>query len=51
MHEGKAITGALREAFGDSPPCSTWIGVVSLADDEFLIEVEASPVFLPPAAS
>jgi enamine deaminase RidA (YjgF/YER057c/UK114 family) len=27
MHEGKAISGALRAMFGDTPPCSTWIGV------------------------
>ena len=46
MHEGKAISGALRARFGDKPPCSTWIGVPSLADDEFLVEVEPSPVFL-----
>jgi len=46
MHEGKAISGALRAMFGDTPPCSTWIGVPSLADDEFLVEVEPSPVFL-----
>ena len=46
MHEGKAISGALRAMFGDKPPCSTWIGVPSLADDEFLVEVEPSPVFL-----
>jgi len=51
MHEGRAITDSLRAVFGERPPCSTWIGVVSLADDEFLIEVEASPVFLPPAVS
>lgn len=46
MHEGKAISGALRATFGDNPPCSTWIGVPSLADDDFLIEVEPSPIFL-----
>ena len=46
MHEGKAISGALKAMFGDRPPCSTWIGVPSLADDEFLVEVEPSPVFL-----
>ncbi|MCW5735010.1 MAG: RidA family protein [Enhydrobacter sp.] len=46
MHEGKAISGALRAKFGDNPPCSTWVGVPGLADDEFLIEVEPSPVFL-----
>jgi enamine deaminase RidA (YjgF/YER057c/UK114 family) len=46
MHEGKAISGALKAMFGDRPPCSTWIGVPSLADDEFLVEVEPSPVLL-----
>ena len=47
MHEGRAITGALKAVFGDTPPCSTWIGVPCLADAAFLIEVEPSPVFLP----
>jgi enamine deaminase RidA (YjgF/YER057c/UK114 family) len=46
MHEGKAVSGALKAVFGDNPPCSTWIGVPSLADDKFLVEVEPSPVFL-----
>jgi enamine deaminase RidA (YjgF/YER057c/UK114 family) len=46
MHEGKAVSGALKAVFGDNPPCSTWIGVPSLADDEFLVEVEPAPVFL-----
>ena len=31
---------------GDNPPCSTWIGVPNLADDEFLIEVEPSIVLI-----
>jgi enamine deaminase RidA (YjgF/YER057c/UK114 family) len=46
MHEGKAIGAALRAKFGDNPPCSTWIGVTNLADEQFLIEVEPSVVFL-----
>ena len=46
MHEGKAIGEVLKAAFGDNPPCTTWIGVPSLARDEFLIEVEPSAVFL-----
>lgn len=46
MHEGKAISGALRAVFGDNPPCTTWIGVPGLADDAFLVEVEPSTVFL-----
>jgi enamine deaminase RidA (YjgF/YER057c/UK114 family) len=47
MGAGKAISAALRAKFGDNPPCSTWIGVTSLADEQFLIEVEPSVVFLP----
>src|SRR5262245_24179581 len=47
MHEGKAISGALEAAFGDNPPCATWVGVPNLANDEFLVEVEPSVVFLP----
>jgi enamine deaminase RidA (YjgF/YER057c/UK114 family) len=46
MHEGKAISAALKATFGDKPPCSTWIGVASLADEQFLIEVEPSVVVL-----
>lgn len=46
MNEGRAISGALRAKFGDNSPCSTWIGVTSLADEQFLIEVEPSVVFL-----
>jgi enamine deaminase RidA (YjgF/YER057c/UK114 family) len=47
MHEGRAITGALKAVFGDNPPCATWIGVQSLANEAFLVEVEPSMVFLP----
>lgn len=46
MHEGEAISGALRATFGDNPPCATWIGVPNLANDEFLVEVEPSVVYL-----
>jgi enamine deaminase RidA (YjgF/YER057c/UK114 family) len=46
MHEGKAISVALKAAFGDNPPCTTWIGVPNLAKEEFLIEVEPSAIFL-----
>jgi enamine deaminase RidA (YjgF/YER057c/UK114 family) len=46
MGEGRAISTALRAKFGDNPPCSTWIGVTSLADEQFLVEVEPSVVFL-----
>ena len=48
MHEGKAIGAALKAAFGDNLPCSTWIGVSGLARAEFLVEVEPSVVFLTP---
>lgn len=40
IHEGDAISRALHETFGDRLPCSTWIGVPSLAKDEFLVEIE-----------
>jgi enamine deaminase RidA (YjgF/YER057c/UK114 family) len=46
IQEGKAVSAALKTAFGDNPPCATWIGVQSLANEEFLIEVEPSVVFL-----
>lgn len=46
MREGKAITAALRKVFGDAPPCTTWIGVPSLAHEDFLVEVEPSVVYL-----
>ena len=49
MHEGEAISGALRAMFGDDPPCATWIGVPGLANDEYLVEVEPSVVYLPKA--
>src|SRR5262245_61305310 len=26
IHEGEAISGALKAVFGDNPPCATWIG-------------------------
>ncbi|MDX2204873.1 MAG: Rid family hydrolase [Hyphomicrobiaceae bacterium] len=46
IDQGKAIRDALIQAFGDSPPCATWIGVPSLAREEFLVEVEPSIVFV-----
>ncbi|MBS1788067.1 MAG: RidA family protein [Acidobacteria bacterium] len=40
-----AVGEALREFFpADQPPASTWLGVVSLARPEFLIEIEAIAV-------
>lgn len=50
MHEGAAIGGVLREVFDDNPPCATWIGVPNLANEEFLVEVEPSVVYLAKAA-
>jgi enamine deaminase RidA (YjgF/YER057c/UK114 family) len=47
MREGKAIGEVLKSVFGPNLPCSTWIGVTSLAIEDFLIEVEPSVVFLP----
>jgi enamine deaminase RidA (YjgF/YER057c/UK114 family) len=51
MQEDKAISDALKKAFGGNPPCATWIGVPTLARDEFLIEVEPSPIFLAATSS
>lgn len=45
-HRAGRSGAALGAKFGDNPPCSTWIGVTSLADEQFLIEVEPSVVFL-----
>jgi len=39
------IGEALREFFpGECPPASTWIGVSSLAVEDFLVEIEAIAV-------
>ena len=41
----EAVGKALRECFnGPAKPATTWIGVVSLADPGFLIEIEATAV-------
>ena len=43
--DAQAVGGALRECFpGPALPATTWIGVASLADPGFLIEVEAIAV-------
>jgi enamine deaminase RidA (YjgF/YER057c/UK114 family) len=43
--KSEAVGRALREAFaGPAKPAATWIGVTSLADPGFLIEVEATAV-------
>ena len=40
-----AVGNVLRESFsGPAKPTTTWIGVVSLADPDFLIEIEAIAV-------
>lgn len=38
------ITEALKAHFGSEPPCTTWVGVESLAREEFLVEIEPNPV-------
>ncbi len=43
--KAQQITEALNEVFeGQPPPACTWIGVAALADEGFLIEIEASAV-------
>jgi enamine deaminase RidA (YjgF/YER057c/UK114 family) len=43
--KAKAVGNALRETFsGPTKPAATWIGVASLADPGFLIEIEAIAV-------
>ena len=43
--KAEAVGTALRESFtGPAKPATTWIGVVSLADPGFLIEIEATAV-------
>jgi 2-iminobutanoate/2-iminopropanoate deaminase len=43
--KAEAVGTALRESFtGPARPATTWIGVVSLADPGFLIEIEATAV-------
>jgi 2-iminobutanoate/2-iminopropanoate deaminase len=45
MGNSRAIREALQEFFpGDSPPATTWIGVQSLANADFLVEIEAIAV-------
>jgi enamine deaminase RidA (YjgF/YER057c/UK114 family) len=43
--DASSVGGILREFFpGVNPPTSTWIGVSSLAVEDFLIETEAVAV-------
>ncbi len=42
---GAIIASVLRDTFGtDSPPASTWLNVQGLANEEFMIEIEAQAV-------
>ena len=43
--DGGIISEALKNTFGtDNPPASTWINVKGLANEDFMIEVEAQAV-------
>ncbi|MEO6637418.1 MAG: RidA family protein [Ginsengibacter sp.] len=43
--DGEIISDVLRSYFGtQSPPSSTWISVNGLANEEFMIEIEAQAV-------
>ena len=42
--KAEAVGRAFREAFVSEAPAATWLGVTSLADPGFLIEVEATAV-------
>jgi len=45
LDESGAISDTLKEFFpSDQPPATTWIGVHSLAHEDFLIEIEAIAV-------
>lgn len=46
IDQGEAISAGLKAVFGDCPPTATWIGVPSLAREEFLVEIEPSVVLL-----
>lgn len=43
--DGPVINQLLREYFGtENPPASTWVSVQGLANEEFMIEIEAQAV-------
>jgi enamine deaminase RidA (YjgF/YER057c/UK114 family) len=43
--DGEIINQALKECFGtENPPASTWINVQGLANEGFMIEIEAQAV-------
>lgn len=45
QEDGPIITSVLKENFGDrNPPASTWVSVKGLANEGFMIEIEAQAV-------
>ena len=42
--QNREITATLKENFPENPPVTTWLGVTSLANLDFLIEIEAVAV-------
>jgi enamine deaminase RidA (YjgF/YER057c/UK114 family) len=43
--DGLIINEILKKYFGtEAPPASTWVSVKGLADEDFLIEIEAQAV-------
>jgi len=45
QQDGSIISDALKKYFGtSSPPASTWVNVQGLANEDFLIEIEAQAV-------
>ena len=43
--DGQIISQVLRESFGtENPPASTWVSVKGLANEGFMIEIEAQAV-------
>ena len=44
IKDTNSVTRGLKEVFGKNLPCSTWVGVPALAVEEFLIEIEPSPI-------
>jgi len=43
--DGAVIGEALRTYFGtQKPPASTWLGVMALADKQFMLEIEAQAI-------
>ena len=40
ISDSASVTRALKEVFAENQPCATWIGVPTLAQEEFLVEIE-----------